>query len=160
MDSMLTPVVASIVLLCVCVLLLIVVPIMDGSERFAKYVSLRYILVAMSLIMALGCILDFSHLAESSRNIVLTGAVVLVGIFVIVRSLEKVKLGGKKVELSFEKGDMKASTTISGEKVPEELSRHKPTRKLICENNCETHEEDGSCSDDADCNEDNRGEEA
>ena len=124
MDTMLTPGVASIILLCVCVLLLVVVPIMDGSNRFAKFISLRYILVAMSLIMALGCILDFSHLAESSRNIVLMGAVVLVGIFVVVRSLEKVKLGGKEIEITVEKGDMKASTTIHGEK------------KVICEN-CE-----------------------
>lgn len=132
METMLTPIVASVALLCVCVLLLVVVPIMDGSERFAKYVSLRYILVAMSLIMALGCILDFSHLAESSRNIVLTGAVVLVGIFVVVRSLEKVKLGGKKIEFTAEKGDMKAGVKITGE---EEHKKDQPhERKLICEN--------------------------
>jgi prepilin signal peptidase PulO-like enzyme (type II secretory pathway) len=118
---MLTPGTASIILLCVCVLLLVVVPIMDGLDRFAKFISLRYILVAMSLIMALGCVLDFSHLAESSRNIILTGALILVGIFVMLRSIEKVKLGGKKVEITIEKGDMKASTTIQGEK------------KLICE---------------------------
>lgn len=110
---------------------------MDGSNRFAKYVSLRYILVAMSLIMALGCVLDFSHLAESSRNIVLTGAIALVGIFVVVRSLEKVKLGGKKIELSAEKGDMKAGITISGEKLPEAQQDHKHEKKLVCEDkNC------------------------
>lgn len=130
METMLTPTIASIALLCVCVLLLIVVPIMDGSEKFAKFISLRYILVAMSLIMALGCILDFSHLAESSRNIVLTGSAILVGIFVIVRSLEKVKLGGKKIELTAKKGDMEAGMTISGEKLAENQSQEK---KLICE---------------------------
>lgn len=134
METMLTPIIASIALLCVCVLLLIVVPIMDGSEKFAKFISLRYILVAMSLIMALGCILDFSHLAESSRNIVLTGSAILVGIFVIVRSLEKVKLGGKTIELTAKKGDMEAGMTISGEKLAENQSQEK---KLICENaNC------------------------
>lgn len=136
METMLTPIVASIALLCVCVLLLIVVPIMDGSEKFAKFISLRYILVAMSLIMALGCILDFSHLAESSRNIVLTGSAILVGIFVIVRSLEKVKLGGKKIELTAKKGDMEAGMTISGEKLAENQPQEK---KLICENaNCDS----------------------
>lgn len=134
METMLTPTIASIALLCACVLLLIMVPIMDGSEKFAKFISLRYILVAMSLIMALGCILDFSHLAESSRNIVLTGSAILVGIFVIVRSLEKVKLGGKKIELTAKKGDMEAGMTISGEKLAENQSQEK---KLICEStNC------------------------
>lgn len=131
MATMLTPTIASIALLCVCVLLLIVVPVMDGSKRFSKFISLRYILVAMSLIMALGCVLDFSHLAESSRNIVLTGAVILVSIFVIVRSLEKVKLGGKKIELTAEKGDMKAEVIISGEKLQEKDQLHE--KKLICE---------------------------
>lgn len=137
METMLTPVVASVALLCVCVLLLVIVPIMDGSEKFAKYVSLRYVLVSLSLIMALGCILDFSHLAESSRNIVLVGSAVLVSIFVIARSLEKVKLGGKKIELTAEKGDMKASVTISGEE-PQNPQSHNGT-KLICEEaNCST----------------------
>ena len=133
METMLTPTIASVSLLCVCVLLLVVVPAMDGSKRFSKYISLRYVLVAMSLIMALGCILDFSHLAESSRNIVLTGSVVLVGIFVAVRSLEKVKLGRKKIELTAEKGSLKAGVTISGE--PESIKENQPNeKKLICEN--------------------------
>lgn len=133
METMLTPTIASVALLCVCVLLLVVVPAMDGSKRFSKYISLRYVLVAMSLIMALGCILDFSHLAESSRNIVLTGSVVLVGIFVAVRSLEKVKLGRKKIELTAEKGGLKAGVTISGE--PDSIKENQPNeKKLICEN--------------------------
>lgn len=141
METMLTPTIASVALLCVCVLLLVVVPAMDGSKRFSKYISLRYVLVAMSLIMALGCILDFSHLAESSRNIVLTGSVVLVGIFVAVRSLEKVKLGRKKIELTAEKGSLKAGVTISGE--PESIKENQPNeKKLICEN--------AKCSNEAD----------
>ena len=157
METMLTPTVASWALLCVCVLLLIVVPIMDGSKRFAKYVSLRYVLVSMTLIMALGCILDFSHLSDSSRNIVLSGAVVLVGIFVLVRSLEKIKLGGKTVELSFEKGDIKASTTITGEKVPDELLKARSTKRVMNEKNESRQKAENSCED-ADCHEDNRDE--
>lgn len=141
METMLTPTIASVALLCVCVLLLVVVPAMDGSKRFSKYISLRYVLVAMSLIMALGCILDFSHLAESSRNIVLTGSVVLVGIFVAVRSLEKVKLGRKKIELTAEKGSLKAGVTISGES--DSIKENQPNeKKLICEN--------AACSNEAD----------
>ena len=141
METMLTPTIASVALLCVCVLLLVVVPAMDGSKRFSKYISLRYVLIAMSLIMALGCILDVSHLAESSRNIVLTGSIVLVGIFVAVRSLEKVKLGRKKIELTAEKGSLKAGVTISGE--PDSIKENQPTeKKLICEN--------AKCSNEAD----------
>lgn len=141
METMLTPTIASVALLCVCVLLLVVVPAMDGSKRFSKYISLRYVLVAMSLIMALGCILDFSHLAESSRNIVLTGSAVLVGIFVAARSLEKVKLGRKKIELTAEKGGLKAGVTISGE--TDSVKENQPNeKKLICENSTCSNEAD------------------
>lgn len=104
---MLTPNLAAIILLVACVLLLMIIPLLDGSKRFSKYISLRYTLVALSLIMALGCVLDFSHLAESSRNIVLTGGLILVGLFVVVRSLEKLKLGNKVIEFTAEKGDIK-----------------------------------------------------
>lgn len=115
---MLTPELAAIILLAVCVLLLIVIPVLDGSKRLSKYISLRYTMVAIALIMALGCVLDFSHLAESSRNIVLTGGLVLVGVFVAVRTIEKMKLGGKTIEISIEKNGTKMSTTLHGEYSP------------------------------------------
>ncbi len=138
MNIMLTPTVAAIILLVTCVLLLIIIPILDGSQRFSKFISLRYTLVALSLIMALGCILDFSHLSESSRNIVLTGGLVLVGIFVLVRSIEKLKLGNKVIEVSAEKGDIKLSTKIhnkgSGEAIEEDETKEETNGKhLICE---------------------------
>lgn len=114
MNTMLTPEVAASILLGVSVMLLVVVPLMDGSKRFSKFISLRYTLVAVALIMALGCILDFSHLAESSRNIVLMGGIILVGIFVLVRSLEKLKLGNKVIELSAEKDGLKVGAKIEG----------------------------------------------
>ena len=115
---MLTPQIAAVVLLAVCVLLLIVIPALDGSKKFSKYISLRYTLVSVALIMALGCVLDFSHLAERSRNIVLMGGLVLVCVFVVLRSLEKIKLGGKSIELTAEKGNTKITASLHGEQSP------------------------------------------
>lgn len=123
---MLTPELSALILLIVSVLLLIIIPILDGTKKFSKYISLRYTLVAVALIMALGCVLDFSHLAESSRNTVLMGGLILVGLFVAVRSLEKLKLGGKKIEFSASKGDAKITTTIHGEQSP--LAKNKPAQ--------------------------------
>lgn len=117
---MLTPTVAALILVAVTLLLLILIPILDGSEKFHQYISLRYTLVAVSLIMALGCVLDFSHLNESSRNIVLTGGLVLVGLFVVVRSLEKMKLGNKVINLSAEKGDIKVTANLQNKTVEKE----------------------------------------
>ena len=109
---MVTPVFATVVVAVAVLLTIVIIPILDGTPKFQKYISLRYTLVAISLIMALGCILDFSHLAESSRNIVLMGAMILVGVFVIVRSLEKLKLGNKVIDVCVEKDGIKAKAKI------------------------------------------------
>lgn len=109
---------ATWIIIGVAVFLMIVIPILDGSKRFGKYISLRYTLVVVILSMMLGCILDFSHLFETSRNIVLYGGIVIVGLFVVVRSLEKCKLGSKTIEVTARKGDAEITTTITGEKSP------------------------------------------
>jgi uncharacterized protein YebE (UPF0316 family) len=123
---MLTPTIAALILIAVTLLLLILIPILDGSEKFHQYISLRYTLVAISLIMALGCVLDFSHLNESSRNIVLTGGLVLVGLFVVVRSLEKLKLGNKIINVSAEKGDIKVTANLQNKTVEKENTNEDP----------------------------------
>lgn len=141
---MLTPTLAAIILLVTSVLLLMIIPLLDGSKRFAKYISLRYTLVALSLVMALGCVLDFSHLAESSRNIVLTGGLILVGLFVVVRSLEKLKLGNKVIEFSAEKGDIKLDAKVQNkpESKEGETSKETPKEKhKVFENNHNTSHE-------------------
>lgn len=141
---MLTPTLAAIILLVTSVLLLMIIPLLDGSKRFAKYISLRYTLVALSLVMALGCVLDFSHLAESSRNIVLTGGLILVGLFVVVRSLEKLKLGNKVIEFSAEKGDIKLDAKVQNKPESEksEASNETPKEKhKVFESNHSTSHE-------------------
>lgn len=151
---MLTPTVAAIILLIACVLLLIIIPMLDGSEKFHQYISLRYTLVALTLIMALGCILDFSHLSESSRNIVLMGGMILVGIFVLVRSLEKIKLGKNVIAVSAEKGDIKLSAKIHNKNDVEEDDEKEETntsgKHLICESKKEVSEEIECCDPDED----------
>ena len=84
---MITPTAATIIMCVLGLFLMFVIPFLDSSKRFGKYISLRYTLVVVTTLMALGCVLDFSHLAESSRNATITGGLVLVGIFVAVRSL-------------------------------------------------------------------------
>ena len=122
---MLTAATSTIVLAGLCLLLLVVIPILDGSKKFSKYISLRYTLVSLALIMSLGCILDFSHLAESSRNIVLMGGLILVGVFVIVRSLEKFKLGSKVIELSAKKGDIEVGAKLHNKDEAEKADTNK-----------------------------------
>lgn len=109
---MIEPSFATLIILTMGILLMFVIPFLDSSKRFGKYISLRYTLVVVTTLMALGCVLDFSHLAESSRNATITGGLVLVGIFVAVRSLEKLKLGSRTFEVEVHKGDVGASAKL------------------------------------------------
>lgn len=137
---MLTPITAAIILIAVTILLLILIPLLDGSKRFHQYISLRYTLVALSLIMALGCILDFSHLNESSRNIVLAGGLILVGLFVVVRSLEKMKLGNKVIDVSASKGDIKLTAKLQNKDSSQEREESVADKSTINTNEDETDE--------------------
>ena len=109
---MVTPTIATVIMLCLFILLLILIPVLDASKRFGKYISLRYTLVVVFALLAVGCVLDFSHLSDETRNYVIIGTIVLIGLFVLVRSLEKIKLGGKTIELEAHKGDAGASAKI------------------------------------------------
>lgn len=108
---MITPTAATITMIGLAIFLLIIIPILDSHKTLGKYISLRYTLVTVFVITGIGCVLDFSHLVESSRNIVLMGSSVLVGIFVVVRTLEKTKLGSK-INLKAKKGDAEVSAEI------------------------------------------------
>lgn len=112
---MIEPSFATLIMLVIGLLLLFIIPILDGSKKFGKYISLRYTLVVITTIMALGCILDFSHLADTARNITLIGGLSLIGLFVIVRSLEKCKLGARTFEIEVHKGDCGASAKLHKE---------------------------------------------
>lgn len=113
---MISPIITTIIMIIMVIFLLVVIPLLDASAKLGKYISLRYTLVAVCLIMALGCVLDFSHLIESSRNIVLGGGFILVGLFVVVRSLEKIKIGPRKLHMTAKKGDIELSAEIEHDK--------------------------------------------
>ena len=109
---MLNPIAATVIILVICLILLVLIPILDSSKKFGKYISLRYTLVVVVVSMVLGCVLNFSHLMESSRNIVLLGGLIIVGLFIVLRSLEKFKLGQKVIDVEVHKGDIGASAKI------------------------------------------------
>lgn len=96
--------------------LLVAIPLLDGSQKLSKYISLRYTLVCICLIMAIGCVLDFNHLNDESRNIILMGSIVLVGIFVVVRSFEKCKIGSRQFEVEAKKGDASITLKVGKDK--------------------------------------------
>ena len=112
---MITPISATIIMCVLGIFLMFIIPVLDASQKFGKYISLRYTLIVITTLMALGCVLDFSHLTESSRNITIMGGLILVGIFILVRSLEKIKLGGRTFEIKVQKGDTTAEAKLGND---------------------------------------------
>ena len=109
---MITPVSATIIICVLGFFLMFIIPVLDASKRFGKFISLRYTLIVITTLMALGCVLDFSHLTEKARVITISGGLALVGIFILVRSLEKIKLGSRTFEIKVHKGDTSAEAKL------------------------------------------------
>ena len=109
---MITPISATIIICVLGFFLMFIIPVLDASKRFGKFISLRYTLIVITTLMALGCVLDFNHLTEKARVITISGGLALVGIFILVRSLEKIKLGGRTFEFKVQKGDTTAEAKL------------------------------------------------
>ena len=106
---------ATIIMAVFMIIFGIVLPIMDKSKRFGKFISLRYAVLVVFLAMALGVILDFSHLENNVRMTVVLGTMIVGGIFILIRTWEKAaskgwSIGIRKIEAS--KGDAKVTVDV------------------------------------------------
>lgn len=106
---------AAFIMITFMVIFGVVLPIMDKSKKFGKFVSLRFAVLVVFLSLAVGVVLDFSHLENNIRLVIIAGSLIIGGIFILIRTWEKAaskgwSLGIKKIELS--KGDAKATVDV------------------------------------------------
>ena len=108
---MVTPTFATVVIVVFLVVFGIIMPILN--KRFPKFVSYRWSVVVVILALLLGALLDFSALSEDSRHCLLVGGLVIVGGYVLLRTVEKALANGwlRGIRLDVRKGD--ASATLS-----------------------------------------------
>lgn len=93
----------------------VVLPIMDKSKRFGRFVSLRLAVLVVFLSMAVGVVLDFSHLESGLRHTIILGTLIIGGVYILIRTWEKAAangwgLGIRKIEAS--KGDAKVTVDV------------------------------------------------
>lgn len=97
-------------------LLAIVIPILNATKHLSDFISFRWTCVAIILLIMVGVVIDFDHLADDTRNIVLMGGIILVGLYLVLRTGEKVLFNGwlKGINLkgTIQKGDLKATAEI------------------------------------------------
>jgi hypothetical protein len=119
---MITASLAIWILLGMTIVLALVIPLLDSVERLSKFISLRWTCIAIILLIMVGVIIDFDHLADNTRDIVLKGGLIIVGLYLVLRTVEKVLYNGwlKGVNLkgTVTKGDTTASVEIKQDKDP------------------------------------------
>lgn len=98
------------------VVLAVTIPLLDSVEKFSKFISLRWTCVSVILLIMVGVIINFNHLSDNTRDIVIRGGLIVVGVFLVLRTVEKVLskgwLRGINVKGTIQKGDLKATAEI------------------------------------------------
>lgn len=115
---MISPVFALWVLVGFFACFAILLPVLN--VKLAKYISLRWMCIVVILALMIGVVVDFCELDDDSRHIVLLGGLIVVGGFILVRSIEKALfngwLGRGSIKLTAQKGELKGSIEYDPER--------------------------------------------
>lgn len=112
---MINPIPTVIIMSVLILALGVVVPVLDNHPKLKNYVSLRWITVTVVLSAFVGCLIDLSHLSESVRFAVVLGALIIAGVFIVLRSIEKWKAAGYSLgieNIKAEWGKLKAEIDV------------------------------------------------
>ena len=113
------PILAIIILCALITILIVLVPILDAIPALTRFVSFRWVCVSIVLVLMVGVIIDFKELSDSTRDLTITGCMIIVGGFLLLKTLEKILYNGwlKGVNLkgSIEKGELKGNVEISSD---------------------------------------------
>lgn len=116
---MISPVVATIIMVSFILVFGVGVPILD--RKAPKYISYRWCVIVVALALLIGAVIDFEVLSDDARKIVLVGGLVIGGVYVVLRTIEKVLANGwlKGASIEATKGDISvklSSDSKDGEK--------------------------------------------
>lgn len=112
---MIEPTVATIIVVSFIILFGVGVPILN--VKLSKFVSYRWCVIVVALALLIGAVIDFEVLSDDSRKIVLIGGLVIAGVYVVLRTIEKVLANGwlKGASLEASKGDITVKLSADSE---------------------------------------------
>ena len=104
---MISPLTATIIIISFILIFGVGVPILN--KKAPKYISYRWCVIVVVLALLVGVIVDFEVLSDEARKIVLIGGLVISGVYVALRTIEKVLANGwlKGASIEAQKGDTK-----------------------------------------------------
>ena len=112
------------------IVVLLITPLFNCIPYIGKYVSRRYLVIVVIMAIVFGCILDFDHLTDDTRKLVIGLGIGCAALFLLVASVEKWLyngwLGKGKIEASLEKGDVKGKISYSPLQGSKEVKEDNP----------------------------------
>lgn len=89
----------------------VVVPVLN--KKAPKYISYRWCVVVVLLALLIGAVVDFGELTDTARQIVLVGSLVVSGLYVLLRTIEKALANGwlNGAQIEAKKGDISVKVT-------------------------------------------------
>lgn len=116
---MISPLPATIIMVTFILIFGVGVPILN--KKVPKYISYRWCVIVVALALLIGAVIDFEVLSDEARKIVLVGGLVIAGVYVVLRTIEKVLANGwlKGASIEATKGDISvklSSDSKDGEK--------------------------------------------
>jgi uncharacterized protein YneF (UPF0154 family) len=87
------------------------VPILN--RKAPKYISYRWCVIVVVLALLIGVVVDFEVLSNDARKIILIGGLVIAGVYVALRTIEKVLANGwlRGATIEAKKGDIEVKLT-------------------------------------------------
>lgn len=127
---MATPNLALLILSGLAIVLAVVIPLLNAIPKLSSLISMRWTCVAVVLLIMVGVVVDFEPLADSTRDIALTGGFVIVGAYLLFRTVEKIMANGwlsnVNVKGTVSKGDITASVEVKNVDKPKEEKKEEP----------------------------------
>ena len=112
---MISPTAATIIVVCFLLVFGVGLPVLN--VKIPKFVSYRWCVIVVVLALLIGAVIDFEVLSDESRQIVLISGMVIGGVYVLLRTIEKVLANGwlKGSSIEARKGDISVKLTSTKE---------------------------------------------
>lgn len=121
---MIEPTPATIILIVFILLFGVGLPILN--KKAPKYISYRWCVVVVVLALLIGAVVDFDVLSDDARKTILLGGLIIGGLYIVLRTVEKALANGwlRGASVEIEKGDAKVKLSAK-EKPAEEKKEAK-----------------------------------
>lgn len=108
---MISPFWATIIIVAFILIFGVGVPILN--RKAPKYISYRWCVIVVVLALLIGVVVDFEVLSNDARKIILVGGLVIAGVYVALRTIEKVLANGwlRGATIEAKKGDISVKVT-------------------------------------------------